>query len=221
MSAFEKAGIDVPIHVNLADFFIDEVQTFAERTKQLDRFQLADDDSGTGSQQQQTKPAHTVASFPAQLLAISHRELISQARHPLKLFSNVTMYLVISIICMLTWWQMGYNVDEQDPFNRQGCIFFIIVNAVFMPPFAVAATYPSERSLFLRERASGFYSTFAYFLGTTLTSLPFSAFYTLFFAAAYGAAGLNPDADRFFTFVLTIFIVIDFRFKLRFAIYGL
>lgn len=63
-----------------------------------------------------------------------------------------------------------------------------------------------ERHVFMRETSNGLYTVESYLLSNLLVSIPFIFIITVSFSlVAYFAMGLQPGADRFFTFVGILF----------------
>ena len=78
--------------------------------------------------------------------------------------------LITSATILLIFQRLGD--DERSIQNRNGVLFFIVLNTVFNGFQSVLLLFPDERSVFLREKSSGMYSLPAYFLGRVCSEVP-------------------------------------------------
>lgn len=70
-------------------------------------------------------------------------------------------------------------------------------------------TFPLERGVFLKEENSKLYKTISYFIGRSLTDIPYLFLVPLIFSCiTYWMTGLNDSkASNFFTFFLVLFVL--------------
>ncbi|ESQ28010.1 hypothetical protein EUTSA_v10019071mg [Eutrema salsugineum] len=92
------------------------------------------------------------------------------------------------------WWHSDYR----DVHDRLGLLFFISIFWGVLPSFNAVFTFPQERAIFSRERASGMYTLSSYFMAHVLGSLSMelvlpAAFLTL----TYWMVGLRPGLVPF------------------------
>jgi len=72
----------------------------------------------------------------------------------------------------------------------------------------VILIFPDERPVFLREVNNNMYSATSYFWSKVCSELPFAIFIPcLFGVIVYWTVGLNPEADKFLMFLLTLVLI--------------
>lgn len=85
-------------------------------------------------------------------------------------------------------------------------IFFFSVFWGFFPLYNAVFTFPQERPMLAKERASGMYRLSSYFLARTVGDLPMElGLPTAFVAIIYWMGGLRPDPAAF---VLSLLVVL-------------
>ncbi|KAF8056790.1 hypothetical protein N665_1268s0002 [Sinapis alba] len=128
-----------------------------------------------------------------QLCILLHR-LIKERRH--ESFDALRVFQVVaaSLLAGLMWWHSDYR----DVHDRLGLLFFISIFWGVLPSFNAVFTFPQERAIFTRERASGMYTLSSYFMAHVIGSLSMelvlpAAFLTL----TYWMVGLRPGIVPF------------------------
>ena len=112
---------------------------------------------------------------------------------------NLIKSAALGVIAGLLWFQLENT--ERNVQDRSSFFFFAMTFWVFDAMFTSLMSFPSERSVILKERASASYHLSAYFAAKTLSeaptrlSLPF-----IFMTISFWMADLNP---RFTVFVGT------------------
>eukprot|EP00871_Galdieria_phlegrea_P002746 jgi/Galph1/3472/GphlegSOOS_G2149.1 len=115
--------------------------------------------------------------------------------------------LIFAILLGLIWLNKGRNVSSQNYQAIEGILFFILINQSFVSIFGTVFAFPLERSIVLRERASGMYRVSAYYLTKTFAELPRSIILSLVFCTIlYWMVGLRDDARSFFLFLVVVFL---------------
>ncbi|CDY36671.1 BnaCnng07730D [Brassica napus] len=129
----------------------------------------------------------------SQLCILLHR-LIKERRH--ESFDALRVFQVVaaSLLAGLMWW----HSDFRDVHDRLGLLFFISIFWGVLPSFNAVFTFPQERAIFTRERASGMYTLSSYFMAHVIGSLSMelvlpAAFLTL----TYWMVGLRPGLVPF------------------------
>ena len=88
-----------------------------------------------------------------------------------------------------------------------GLLFFISIFWGFFPLISAIFTFPQERAMLAKERASDMYQLSAYFLSRTLADIPMEwALPILFLVITYFMANLKLDAGIFLLTLLSIFL---------------
>ncbi|KAJ8773908.1 hypothetical protein K2173_009339 [Erythroxylum novogranatense] len=119
-------------------------------------------------------------------------------------FNRLRIFQVISVATLggLLWWQTPISHLA----DRIALLFFFTVFWGFYPLYNAVFTFPQERRMLLKERASGMYHLSSYFLARTLGDLPLElGLPTAFVFIIYWMGGLKPDPA---TFVLSLLVVL-------------
>ncbi|KAL0351374.1 UNVERIFIED_CONTAM: ABC transporter G family member 25 [Sesamum calycinum] len=121
-------------------------------------------------------------------------------------FNSLRVFQVIaaSLLAGFMWWHSEYR-DVQD---RLGLLFFISIFWGVFPSFNAVFTFPQERAIFMKERASGMYTLSSYFMARITGDLPMELVLpTLFLSITYWMTGLKPELSAF---VLTLIVVLGY-----------
>ncbi|XP_062591621.1 uncharacterized protein LOC134253128, partial [Saccostrea cucullata] len=118
--------------------------------------------------------------------------------------SKIVEHVVICLIYTLIWFQLSRT--EETVQDRMGAIFFIAIHWGFLPLFEAVSTFPMERVVINKERASGWYRLSAYYCAKMTSELPLTLLQPLtFIGVSYWAIGLN-GIEAFFATIGTVFI---------------
>ncbi|KAL9230717.1 hypothetical protein vseg_006032 [Gypsophila vaccaria] len=119
-------------------------------------------------------------------------------------FNRLRIFQVLSVAILggLLWWHTPQSHIE----DRIALIFFFSVFWGFYPLYNAVFTFPQERRMLIKERASGMYKLSSYFLARTIGDLPLElALPTAFVFIIYWMGGLKPDP---YTFILSLIVVL-------------
>lgn len=169
-----------------------------------------------------------ITTWFSQLCILLHR-LLKERRH--ESFDALRVFQVIaaSLLSGLMWWHSDYrdvhvstikHYSNKTFFwfsfaflliimlsqDRLGLLFFISIFWGVLPSFNAVFTFPQERAIFTRERASGMYTLSSYFMAHVLGSLSMelvlpAAFLTLTYWMVDLRPGLVP-------FLLTLSVLL-------------
>ncbi|GJD08270.1 Protein white [Galdieria sulphuraria] len=115
--------------------------------------------------------------------------------------------LIFSILVGLIWLNKGRNISSSNYEGIEGVLFYILIIQSFMAIFGIIFAFPLERSIVLRERASGMYRVSAYYLSKILVELPRTILFCLLFCVvSYWMIGLRDSVDSFFLFVVVMLL---------------
>lgn len=90
-------------------------------------------------------------------------------------------------------------------FVQAGLLFFVSTFWGFFPIFSSIFTFPTERQMLAKERASGMYRLTAYFFARTVGDLPLELVLpTLSITMIYWMSGLKATAGAFFCTLATV-----------------
>eukprot|EP01105_Mastigella_eilhardi_P027113 TRINITY_DN8200_c0_g1_i5.p1 TRINITY_DN8200_c0_g1~~TRINITY_DN8200_c0_g1_i5.p1 ORF type:complete len:989 (-),score=213.88 TRINITY_DN8200_c0_g1_i5:94-3060(-) len=118
----------------------------------------------------QTHVKHYSSSFVVQFYYLSKRTFLHVLRDPFLVRCTYLLYLAVSLILGLLYWQMSNDLEHGGIQDRFGVIFFLICLISFGSVTSIDLFF-TERQLFLRERANGYYRTSAYFFSKALCDL--------------------------------------------------
>ncbi|KAK8947735.1 ABC transporter G family member 25 [Platanthera guangdongensis] len=137
-------------------------------------------------------------------VAVLLRRSIKERRH--ETFNSIRVFQVAAAACLAgsMWWHSSIH----NAHDRLGLLFFV---SIFWGVFAsvnAVFTFPQERAIFAKERASGMYSLSSYFVARTAGDLPMELILpTLFVLVVYWMASLRPEIGAF---ALTLAVILSY-----------
>lgn len=226
LSFFERMGFSCPPQYNPADFVIHTV-TSIQNMDELERiasenaraaFALVGGNKntitinsgedtpllGSGEQQHlllreksQEIGAHA-QSWLLQFLYLCRRSVMAMWRSRL-IATQYALVIVAGLILGTVFFNL--SVETSGVQNRLGVIQFVVILLSVLSLTSID-TFVSQRNLFLRERASGYYSTSAYFVAMVLTDVVFLRLVppVLLAVILYPMCALHPGITHFFWF---------------------
>lgn len=134
-------------------------------------------------------------SWTTQFHVLLHRSL-KNSRSAILTSINITKSVALGFLTGLLWFQVKNT--EATVQDKGSFLFFSITYWIFDGTFAAIFSFPMERTIIFKERASGSYHLSAYFLSKTLSEMPTRLVLpTAFWSIAYWMAGINPRFDVF------------------------
>ena len=119
-----------------------------------------------------------------------------QAKSVLFTTLNLVQCVVIAVLCGLLWFQM--EEKEKHISDVSSFVFFFMTFWFFSALFKGLMSFPSERKVILKERASGSYHLSAYFLAKTFSETPLQVSMPLIYLIiSYWMANLNNSFVAF------------------------
>ncbi|CAH1794454.1 unnamed protein product [Owenia fusiformis] len=145
--------------------------------------------------------------FLTQLGIVSVRALKNIWRNPQTSIMQLFVMLFFGVIVGIIYFQLDLSLTSGIQ-NRVGAFFFIAMNMMFGNLSAVEL-FIKERAIFVHESASGFYRVSAYFLAKLLCDIiPMRLLPVIGFSVVtYWMIGFVPAADKFFFFILNLFLI--------------
>lgn len=141
----------------------------------------------------------------SQTLTLFERSWANNLRHPLILWAQLFQHVLLALFIGLMYLRIGKKEDSTT--DRAAAIFFSLLNVSWVPALTAAFVFPSERPLFNRERAGGFYKTLPYYLATTLSDQPLQILFVIINSAiTYWMLALNPSFARFVIFTVLVLL---------------
>ncbi|XP_072958497.1 ABC transporter G family member 9 [Typha angustifolia] len=117
-----------------------------------------------------------------------------------------------SLLGGLLWFRSGGHVQDQ-----VGLLFFMLGFWIFFPVFNAIFTFPQERMMLTKERASRMYRLSSYFMARMAGDLPMELLLpTISITITYWMGGLNPVAANYcmFLFVTLLTVLVSQGFGL-------
>lgn len=153
-----------------------------------------------------TKSQLESRSIFSEMFYVSQRTLRASFRNP----ALMIMQTIVPVCLAIFVGSLYFNTDRtlnNGIKNRLGAIFFIVSNQVFLNLSALEL-FIKERTLFIHERASGYYRTSSYFISKVLCDiLPLRSIPSILFSLiAYFMIQFQRNVEKFFIFLLTIFL---------------
>eukprot|EP01134_Creolimax_fragrantissima_P006164 CFRG6164T1 len=180
------------------------------RKKQLSKDEVTTVDANTNKREMKTYQK----TWGFELYILCKRSMILMLREKQSNTARVMQTLFFAILLGLLWLNQGrdYNDDPSNVTiaqNLLGIFFFMIVNISFGSVFGVLFVYPLERSIVLRERASGSYRVSSYYLAKTITELPRNMIIVMINCViVYWMVGLASDVGSFLFFYLVLLLAV-------------
>lgn len=142
-------------------------------------------------------------SLPRQFLILARRTWRNLYRNPILM---LTHYAVAILLAVLSGWLFYGITDDIGGFqNRLGLFFFLLALFGFSTLTSLNV-FSSERLIFVRERANGYYSPITYFLAKVIFDIvPLRLIPPIIMGIIiYPMSGLLPKWGTFFTFILIL-----------------
>ena len=218
MDTFAQAGFPCPTYTNPADHLMDVITTTNQTTKEQEAAiesalatACADNPQLLSTQSSHPKVLAAVLSeteyaknrlgWSAQTVILFRRAMQEQWRKRRVTLISLAQSLLMAVLIGTAFLNIGTSQSAVS--KRQSVLFFCAVNQGVFGALMVINSFPSERSLTLRERASGTYYVSSYFiskmLAETLTQLPIPILFSL---TVYWLVGFANTAGQFFIFMV-------------------
>ncbi|KAL6007783.1 hypothetical protein ACLOJK_033285 [Asimina triloba] len=134
------------------------------------------------------------------------RRSLKERRHEAFNSLKVLQVVAAAVLAGSMWW----HSDMRNVHDRLGLLFFISIFWGVFPSFNAVFTFPQERAIFMKERASGMYTLSSYFVAHLAGDLPMELILpSAFIGVCYWMAGLRPDAGAFLlTWIVLLWYVL-------------
>ncbi|UJR27353.1 hypothetical protein I4U23_008645 [Adineta vaga] len=140
-----------------------------------------------------------------QVRILFRRSLREQFRKVNIIVTSIIQTFIMAILIGTVFLRIG--TTQTSIVRRESVIFFCAINQGVFGALTVINSFPVERTLTLRERASGTYFASAYFiakvLADTLVQLPIPI---IFSCVVYFLIGFQATAGKFFIFMVLIIL---------------
>ena len=165
----------------------------------------------TRNRGQDPLPTKYPVNFAGQVRALMRRSMLQKRGNVFEKVKIMEVALV-TIVSLGFWFRM--RKDEDTINDRVGALFFALVYWAFYGVFEAVFTFPYERAVLNKDRASGAYRLSAYYIAKTTVDLPVDLFYPLLFTLIwYWSVGLNPSLVSFLLHTLTVTLTVSVSFS--------
>lgn len=138
-----------------------------------------------------------------QFMILSARTWKNLYRNPMLMLTHYAISVVLAVLCGYLFF--GVTDDIPGFQNRMGVFFFVLALFGFSTLTSLNV-FASERLLFIRERANGYYAPVTYFASKVLFDIiPLRLLPPIIFGSiVYPMVGLVPEWTTFFKFILVL-----------------
>lgn len=142
-------------------------------------------------------------SYARQFIILSQRTWKNLYRNPMLMLMHYAMAIVLGVLSGFLFY--GLTGDIPGFQNRLGLFFFVLALFGFSTLTSLGV-FSTERLLFVRERANGYYSPVTYFAAKIIFDIvPLRIIPPILMGSIiYPMTGLVPDAPHYFTFILVL-----------------
>ena len=138
-----------------------------------------------------------------QFAILSQRTWRNLYRNPMLMLTHYAIAILLAVLSGFLFY--GLTDDIPGFQNRLGLFFFVLALFGFST-LSSLTVFATERMLFVRERANGYYSPITYFLAKVLFDIvPLRIIPPIIMGSiVYPMTGLVPDGPHFFKFILVL-----------------
>ncbi|TVY19486.1 ABC transporter G family member protein [Lachnellula arida] len=141
--------------------------------------------------------------YTRQFIILSGRTWKNLYRNPMLMLTHYAIAILLAVLSGFLFY--GLTDDIPGFQNRLGLFFFVLALFGFST-LSSLTVFATERLLFVRERANGYYSPITYFLAKVIFDIvPLRIIPPIIMGSIiYPMTGLVPDAPHFFKFILVL-----------------
>ncbi|KAI1432745.1 hypothetical protein GGR50DRAFT_560707 [Xylaria sp. CBS 124048] len=156
-----------------------------------------------GANPSAVRPSYYRIGYVRQFIILSQRTWKNLYRDPLLMLTHYAIAIVLAVLSGYLFY--GLTDDIPGFQNRLGLFFFLLALFGFSTLTSLNV-FASERLLFVRERANGYYAPITYFTAKIVFDIvPLRIIPPILMGAIiYPMTGLIADAQHFFTFMLIL-----------------
>lgn len=205
---FAKLGFECPVHENPADHIMTVITPAigesVENLQALDeKFQKAYQAPAIDLQKGSDRPLYMVREvipWHHQTMVLFRRTIKEQYRKRNMLYTSILQTAIMGVFVGTTWFNIGTSPASAS--KREPVLFFCTINQGIFGALTIINSFPSERTLTLRERAAGSYFVSAYFVAKSMAESIFQLLIPIIFSCTvYFLVGFAPTASQFFVFL--------------------
>ncbi|MCJ1286021.1 hypothetical protein MMC26_005363 [Xylographa opegraphella] len=204
------SGLGNDLDVLISNFVASEVaaSTRAEIQSAIDSATSANGHANgqpNGAAKAGTMRSYKRIGLLRQFMILSLRTWRNLYRNPLLMLAHYAIAILVAVLCGFLFY--GLSSDIKGFQNRLGLLFFILALFGFSTLTSLT-TFTSERLLFLRERANGYYAPVTYFTAKVVFDIvPLRLIPPIILGViVYPMTGLVPSWPEFLKFMLIIIL---------------
>jgi ABC-type multidrug transport system ATPase subunit len=200
----ETIGHPVPVGENPADHILNVISP-KEQEDKIDTF-VVPVDLSLGADKDSFGNLAT-SSWIRQFAVLFQRSFQQYYRKPQLIMMNLVITLVLATFVSQGIWNEIGTTQLSIP-TRVPSLFFACVTQGIVASLQNVNSFPGERALVLRERASGMYGISAYFTAKTLVDFITQSWPPILFSViVYPEIGYQPNVRKFFIYMM--FMILD------------
>jgi ABC-type multidrug transport system ATPase subunit len=195
---------------NLANLWLkesDSIINSVSKSKLTSEYELEGGESNTTTTRDRSSSIveigldQSCASFLMQLKLLSWRTYTEVKRDYPTLIAGCVIFSFMGLIIGGVYNNIGFSQTSIQ--NRNGCLYFVGVNAAFNGLFAVLNVFPKEKNIVNTERANRAYTITPYFIAKFFVEIPARVLPAILYGSIlYWLVELNPDRFWMFLFIL-------------------
>jgi ABC-type multidrug transport system ATPase subunit/ABC-type multidrug transport system permease subunit len=146
------------------------------------------------------------ASFITQFLLLTQRGLRQRIRDPLLIILPFGITLFFALVLGFVYFRTGQNLTQKAIQDKNGLMFFMILNQMMSGLFGQIGTFSHERDIVNRERKNKTYGVLPYWLSKFFVDLPSIIYPFIFTTVIWWLALLRDDAIHWLNMCLIIIL---------------
>jgi len=147
------------------------------------------------------------ASWATQFRVLWMRTLLYKLREPAAIITQASTAVMMPLLIGGVYWHIP--TTQAGIQDRLAGASFIVLMQSFMAQDQVLL-FPKERSVYLRDHTAGLHSTSSFFVARCCAEIPFILLFgALCSTITYWMYGFRAEADKFFTFMLSVVAVTE------------
>jgi ATP-binding cassette subfamily G (WHITE) protein 2 len=204
-----EIGVPCPPDVNIADHLLDlisPVNAVGDRVDEHQRGLFVPVDLSLGLDKALFS-SELATSWFKEFIVLCERNIKQYIRRPDMILMNLVGTVIIAIFIGCGAWHF-IGTAQGSIRLRTPSLFFCCVSQGIAASLQSINSFPGERAIMLRERASGTYQTSSYFMARTIVDMITQLWPPIIFSLiVYFCVGYQHSASKFFLF--TMFMILD------------
>lgn len=220
---YESIGVQIPLHVNPAEFLLELINVDFAQDKTAAGERLTDMQTGWQASQQAKDVRRAIVDveqsgdtlnleeavgkkpgMPSITLTLLHRSFVKSYRDVVAYGIRIVMYTGLAIMMGTVWVRLDPKQESIQPFINAlffGSAFMSFMGVAYVPAFL------EDRLQYVKEHHNGLYGATELILSNFFIGVPYLFLISaLFSVISYWLSNFQPTATAFFTWVLWLFL---------------